>query len=218
MFQLTSSDKKKSIEELVEGAAPSSTFYLLLILSTIIVTLGLQVDSSSVVIGGMLVAPLMSPILSSAISIVMADFKFLIQSVKILALAISLVILISFFIGWVSVDNHATNEIMARVNPSMRYFLVAIASGVAAAFGLAHPKLNEVLPGVAVSVALLPPLAVVGLGVALADLYIVTGASLLFFLNLLGIVLAATIVFWFMGFYNEREMFEKKLVRRLDEN
>lgn len=216
LFKLDREDRRASVHKLVEGASPNPEFYLLLVLSTVITTLGVILNSAPIVIGGMLVAPIISPILSMAMAIVMADFKVLFQSAKVLFYSISLVAIIALIISFLSVNIEANAEILSRAEPSIGYFVVAVAAGIAAAFAFARPSLSESIPGIAVTVALLPPLVVVAIAVKMLNYEIFAGSLGLFFLNLFGIVFAATIVFSLMGFYRLRDVAEKKLEKELE--
>ena len=216
LFRLSTEERNKAVDKLVEGASPDAEFYLLLILSTIIITLGLLVDSSTVVIGGMLVAPIISPILSFAMSIVMADFELLFQSAKVLAYSIITVIIISLLISLVSLGLEINSEIASRAVTSSEFFFVALAAGTAAAFAFARPSLSEAIPGIAVTVALLPPLVVSSVAIPLASFEIFVKSMGLFSLNLLGIIFAATIIFSLMGFYRQRAEAVKKLEKEIN--
>ena len=216
LFKLTAEDRRAAIDKLVAGAAPGPEFYLLLVLSTVIVTLGVLLDSAAVVIGGMLVAPIIAPILSLAMSIVMADVKLLIQSAKVLIVSMVLILIIALLISLTSLQLEPNTEILSRVQSSVAYLIVAIAAGVAAAFAFARPKLSEAIPGIAVTVALLPPLVVAAIGIPLGDFGITVSSLGLFGLNFIGIVFAAMIIFSFMGFYQQREQAVKKLEKELE--
>lgn len=213
LFKLTASEQRNAIDKLIAGAAPQTEFYLLLILSTVITTIGLLLDSMTVVIGGMLVAPIISPILSIAMAIVMADFKLLWQAVKVLSASIAIVMIIALFISLISVGIEVNSEIAARGVVSFGFFFVALAAGIAAAFAFSRPSLSEAIPGIAVTVALLPPLVVVAIAIPLADYGLFVKSLGLFGLNILGIITAATMVFSLMGFYRQR----KQAVERLEQ-
>lgn len=216
LFKLNQEERNTAIDKLVSGASPGAEFYMLLILATIITSLGVLLDSAAVVIGGMLVAPIISPILSLSMSIVMADFKLLFQSAKVLLGSISVVVIISLVIGLFYLNVELTGELTSRAVTSVGYLVVAIAAGVAAAFAFARPSLSEAIPGIAVTVALLPPLVVVALAITLADSEIFVKSLGLFLLNLLGIIFAAIIVFSLMGFYGQRKQAEKKLEKEIE--
>lgn len=215
LFNLTAAERDGSVQKLVNGASPGAEFYLLLILSTVITTLGLLVDSATVVIGGMLVAPIISPILSFAMSIVMADFTLLWQSTKVLLASVAMVLVIALLISLVYAGLEINSEIASRAVTSFSYFFVALAAGTAAAFAFARPSLSEAIPGIAVTVALLPPLVVVAIAIPLASYELFVKSLGLFSLNLLGIITSATIIFSLMGFYRQRKQAEQELKKEL---
>ncbi len=195
---------------IVKASSPVPTYFLLLVLSIVIVTIGLVLDNAAVVIGGMLVSPLLSPILSLGMGVVISDMKLIYRSGYVLLKSLAIVVAISIFIAWIS-DFELNAEITSRVNPSLSYFYVAIASGVAAAFSYIKEEFEERLVGVAVAIALLPPLSVTGIGIALLNPEIVFGSLELFAANLIGIVLATVIVFSLFGFYTVKGAVAKEL-------
>jgi len=111
---------------------------------------------------------------------------------------------------------HDTAEVLSRTEPSLIHLFVAIIAGAAVTYMLARPEWNDALPGVAIAVALVPPLAVVGVGVAALDMSIVSGALMVFLLNLIGIVGTAIFIFLMMNL-SEKENIAESTVRREDE-
>jgi len=209
--RLTKVQKKATVSRLFEESAPSYDFFLMLILSSIIVALGLLIDNVVVIIGGMLVAPILFPILSFAMGVVVGDHKLMKRSTVVIFQSIFVVIIISLIIAFLALKKELTVEITSRVYPSLAYFLIALFSGGAAAYALARPSLSEILPGVAISVSLIPPLAVLGIAISFFEWSIIIGALGLFFLNFLGIVFAAVLVFSVLKFYEVKEVIEKKI-------
>lgn len=177
------------------GADPSFTYYFLLFLSVVISTLGLVANSSATIIGAMIIAPLMGPILGIAFSMIMANRRLLRRSsLSVLTgtlLAISTSALISQAVGIEAL----TPEIRARVSPTLIDLGVALAAGAAGAFAKSRRTIADALPGVAIAVALVPPLSVIGIGIASNSQSVTLGASLLFLTNLTGIVFSGGLVF-----------------------
>jgi uncharacterized hydrophobic protein (TIGR00271 family) len=175
-------------------------FYALMSLAAAIAILGLLLDSGAVIIGAMLVAPLMSPILAMALGIVQGNARMLrragISTFKGAILAIAVATVITGLVPAL----RPTSEIMARVEPNLLDLLVALAAGAAAAYATSRSSVAAALPGVAISVALVPPLCVVGYGVGSSDFEIAGGSLLLFLTNLAGIVLVGALVFLLLGF------------------
>jgi uncharacterized hydrophobic protein (TIGR00271 family) len=186
-------------EAMSNGAKPGVNYFVLIVLSCIIATLGLLLNSGAVVIGAMLVAPLMSPILAFSLGMVVGDVRLIRLSIEAVFKGVALAIIIAVFIGVFSPLKDLTDEIMARTQPTLLDLVVALASGMAGAYALAHKDVSAALPGVAIAAALMPPLGVVGLGLSLGDAQVTGGAFLLFVTNIASISLAGAIVFVLLG-------------------
>jgi uncharacterized hydrophobic protein (TIGR00271 family) len=177
-------------------------FYLLLTLSALVATMGLVRNSPAVVIGAMLLSPLMTPILAFTASLVMG------WPVRAGRTAIRLVLATAFVIGTAYLLPAAlkvpTNvvipaEILARTNPRMAELLIGLCAGIAAAYMVIHKETVSVLPGVAISVALVPPLCAAGLLAYLEEYTLASQAFVLYATNLVAIILTAGIVLLFTG-------------------
>jgi uncharacterized hydrophobic protein (TIGR00271 family) len=186
-------------EAMSDSASPGVNYFVLIVLSCIIATLGLLLDSAAVVIGAMLVAPLMSPILGFSLGMVLGDVRLIRLSIEAVFKGVALAIIIAVFIGVLSPFRELTGEIMARTQPNLFDLTVALASGMAGAYALARKDVSAALPGVAVSAALMPPLGVAGLGLSLGEPQVAGGAFLLFATNIASISLAGAIVFVLLG-------------------
>lgn len=182
-------------------------FSILLALSVIIASFGILTDSTAVVIGGMLVAPLMTPVLGVAAATVMAWPRRLGAALLQVAIAsvgaIALAWLVSFLAPNGVYALVLPGELLSRTEPTMLDLGIALAAGAAGAYVLVHKESVSALPGVAVAVALVPPLTVVGISLGLGDYDDARGAALLYLTNLAGIVLAAMVVFLLTGFVPE---------------
>ncbi len=183
-----------------EEGSINSTFAILLILATAIATLGLFINSSSVVIGAMILAPLMQPIVSLSMGVLRQDENLTKNSFKTIIIGIFLTLVTAMLLTDVTPIRELTAEMSSRLSPTILDMLVAIASGVAAAYVKNNEKILASLAGVAIAVALVPPLAVSGIGLGWGDFHIFYNAFLLFLTNLIGIVLAAALTFFVMGF------------------
>lgn len=219
---LSESDKTRAVRQLITESTPDFDFFLLVMLSVLMATLGLLVDSPSIVIGSMLIAPILSPILSISLGLVMSDGKLLIRSIvtifKASVLGIVSAALVTLLFKSV-VGGSLTSEILARTEPSLIYFFVAVVAGFAVSYTLVKPDLSETLPGIAVAVALIPPLSVIGVGIAKLDGDIVSGSLILYLINVIGIVFASMISFALMNLYGKRKVADatiKKEEKRLE--
>ena len=184
------------------SSVPSFSFHFMLGLSTIIATLGLLSNSAAVIIGAMIVAPLMGPIVGMAYSTAMGNRRLLRRSsftvFKGILLTIGVAWLVALIIGLDSVDT----EILSRTKPTLIDFGIAMAAGAAGAFANTRRSISSAMPGVAIAVALVPPLSVVGIGLAQGSGDIAFGALLLFLTNLICIVFFGSLVFLFQSYGN----------------
>lgn len=194
------------LNQLSQASSPNFDFFLLVVLSSSIATFGLITDSAAVVIGAMLVAPLMSPILGLSLASVAGERQMFNRAVYALVRGVFLAILLSWFISWIAmllpfdVFQALPGEVYSRTRPTPFDLGIALAGGVAAAYALAQPHISAALPGVAIATALVPPLCTVGVGIALQRVDIAMGALLLFITNLVTISFAGIMVFAALGF------------------
>ncbi len=206
-----------------QSSSPDFDFFLLVFLSCVIATLGLLTDSAAVIIGAMLVAPLMSPIIGLGLASITGDSRLLGNATTALLRGAVLAILISFLISWINTHlpfvvlqgQELPGEVQARVSPSPIDLGIALAGGLAAAFALAMPNISAALPGVAIATALMPPLCTIGVGLALGRWNVAAGASLLFITNAVTIAFAATLVFFALGFSPRPRNGTRRLPRSL---
>lgn len=203
---LSDDERAKVLEQLSRASSPNFDFFLLVILSTSIATFGLITDSTAVVIGAMLVAPLMSPILGLSLASVAGEEQMFERAVYALARGALLAVFLSCAISWIAqllpfdIFQTLPQEIVARTRPTPFDLGIALAGGAAAAYSLAQAHLSAALPGVAIATALVPPLCTVGIGLSLRRPEIAYGAALLFGANLVAISFAGILVFAALGF------------------
>ncbi len=180
-------------------------FWALLTLASAIATFGLYADSVATVIGAMIVAPLMLPIMGLAFGISIGDRKAIGTSALVslggIATAIAVGYLLSFLIPN-AFDVTANQQIMARTAPRLVDLLAALATGLAGAFAIGRKDVSDTLPGVAIAISLVPPLANVGILLGSGRPDLARGSLLLFVTNYLAIVLTGAFVFGLMGFPN----------------
>jgi uncharacterized hydrophobic protein (TIGR00271 family) len=189
-----------------EGAEPKVDFFVMIALSAAIATFGLLLNSPAVIIGAMLVAPLMAAIFGLSLGVVRGDLRLLRQATSATLRGVLLAILVAALFTLVVPLVTPQNEITSRTQPSLLDLGVALASGAAGAYALSRKEVSAALPGVAIAAALVPPLAAVGIGLALWTKgypdagQIAAGALLLFATNLVAISAAGGLVFLWLGF------------------
>lgn len=200
--------QKETVETLTEESRANVDFYVLLAGSTIITTFGLVLNNSVVVIGGMLVAPLLFPILALGMGVTTSSKQAIKRSLAIIGESVFLVAVISFFTAFLLNAKEVTTTMQFASQTTIIHFLIAFTSGVMASFAWVRQNINASLPGIAVSVSLLPPLATFGIGISMFEKTITSGALFLFIVNLLGIAIASVIVFALFGFSNMQKVQE----------
>ncbi len=203
LFSYASEERFKELFlSLREEAKINMHYVMLMILSTLLASIGLFANSSAVVIGAMLLAPLMAPIVSLAMGMLRADENILKNSILKITVGIALALGASAGLALLLPELALTDEMRARINPNLLDMGVAIFSGMAAAYSKSFKEIAQSLAGVAIAVALVPPLSVAGIGLGQGNMDVFLGAFLLFFTNLVGISIAATFTFQILGFSN----------------
>ena len=210
--QLSKDDRQGSCQRVSEASAPKPSYYVLIVLSTLIAGYGLVSNSTATVIGAMIVAPLMGPILGLALGTVLGDVRMFQRSLLAEFTGVILVILTGMIVAAAVGPTHidfAGSEIAGRTSPTLFDLAIGLAAGLAGAYCTVHPGLQSSVAGVAIAVALVPPLAVTGLTGAgwitgESPFEPVFGSFMLFFTNLLTIELASGLVFLGTGFRHIR--------------
>lgn len=200
--------RKKTEERLTQHHTDQKNFYVLIILAGAIATLGLILDAPAIVIGAMVVAPLITPVFGLSLNLLVFNFKQAGISFLMILGGTAVAILASIIMTWfvMFIDGHTiilTSEIISRTQTGILYFIIALLSGVAGAYSYAKPEILASIAGIAISVAVIPPIAVSGIGIATLDLALVESSLSLYLLNLVGISFGSILMFVSLGFGNE---------------
>ena len=169
--------------------------------ATVIACYGLLANSSAVVIGAMIVAMLLGPILGCALALVDSNTDLLKQALLTLLVGVLNIMIVAFIIGLAHSDIPITDEIIARTAPNILDLMIALSGGAAGAYATVAPRLSAAFVGVAIATALVPPLSSSSLLLARGEYHLASGAFLLAFTNILAIQLASSTVMWFTGFH-----------------
>lgn len=175
----------------------------LLVLASAIATYGLIGDSVATVIGAMIVAPLMLPIMGLAFSISIGDRKAIVSSILVGVGGMATSILVGFVLSQVmssGFDPTSSSQIMSRTSPRLVDLAAALATGLAGAFATGRKDISDTLPGVAIAISLVPPLANVGILLAYGETHLALGSLLLFITNYFAILLTGAFIFALLGF------------------
>jgi uncharacterized hydrophobic protein (TIGR00271 family) len=180
-----------------------TNFFVLLLLATVIATYGVISDSVATVIGAMIVAPLMGPIMATAAAVVMGSTRRALRSLALVAAGVVSVILFSLALSWlvpdVTISFTENGEIASRISPGLTALLTALAAGAAGAYIMAREEIADSMGGVAIAISLVPPLCVVGIALNQGHWDAALGAFMLFLTNFLAILLAGGVTFMLGG-------------------
>ena len=197
----------KLVDRLNNSSRWNFDFIALISFSTLIAALGLVRNSGAVVIGAMLIAPLMTPLVGIGFAMVQGNLQLIRQSLRSLIFGFALAFVIGVVVGaFVTLFGfHSASELVeirelqARNNPNLLDLIVALVSGIAGAYAWGRPNLVSALPGVAIAAALVPPIATSGIALSCLSFQLSLGSLLLFLTNIVTIILGCTIVFWAVG-------------------
>lgn len=208
---ITSNDKNQIIKDLVENSSPRRDFFMMTALSSLMATFGILLNNTPILIGAMLVAPLLYSILSLGLGVVILDKKLILRSVITIGKSFALCIALSVGIGMIfkeKAQNISSFFLFAK-DISIGYFIVAIISGLAGALATIKPNMNEAMPGIAISVALVPPVSTLGIALSLLDPIMIHQSFNIFVINVIGVLIASIFIFATSKFYHCRKTIKR---------
>ncbi|MFH1451127.1 MAG: DUF389 domain-containing protein [bacterium] len=215
LLEISEREQYQTINELLAKSKPSTSYYTLLVLSAFIVACGLLLNNASIVIGGMLVTPVLTPVLVVALALSTGETGFLKNGILLLIIKSFLIVfagsLIMAFIFGASKEHFLFEN---TIKTASLYFIVAVASGVAATLAWTRKEISEVLPGISIAVSLVVPTSLVGVSLASFNFEAVRFYFLVFVFNLLGIIMGSIIVFSLLKFYRAGERLHRENISR----
>lgn len=210
-------DDKASEEEIIENVRKGIEFrgmnLWVLIFAIFIASIGLNVNSTAVIIGAMLISPLMGPIMGIGLGIGINDFELIKKSYKNLGVAVLISVLTSTVYFLITPLSDAQSELLARTTPTIWDVFIALFGGLAGIVAATRKSISNVIPGVAIATALMPPLCTAGFGLATSNLSFFFGAFYLFFINSVFISLATYIIVRFLKFQKKEFLDPQKEAR-----
>ena len=162
---------------------------VILMCSIFIASIGLNMNSTAVIIGAMLISPLMTPIIGLGFGLAIFDTRLIKQSLGVLFTQVLVSLFVSTLYFWISPLSYASSELIARTSPTIWDVLIAIAGGIAGVIGSRKKEANNIVPGVAIATALMPPICTAGYGLANGNVRFLFGALYLFLINCVFIML-----------------------------
>jgi uncharacterized hydrophobic protein (TIGR00271 family) len=209
--------EQETIEEIKRGVAFRGANLWILMFAILICSIGLNVNSTAVVIGAMLISPLMGPIMGVGMGVGINDIELIVKSMKNLAIAVAISVLTSTLYFLITPLTEAQSELLARTTPTLWDVLIALFGGLAGIVAGSRREKSNAIPGVAIATALMPPLCTSGYGLATGQWHYFVGAFYLFFINSVFISLATVVIVRALG-YSKKEFLNPKRelqVRRL---
>jgi len=218
---LSASDKYRAVDDLIEESREDGDYYLLLVLSSVIIAAGILLANSSVLIGGMLITPVLNPILLVALGISTSKTEVLKRTGRLIFKSAMVIVVISFLAGLVfSIPENGDFYRKAIFDNSLTsaflYFLVAFSAGIAATFAWVRKEVSNTLPGISIAVALVPPLSMIGIWLATLQLDLMRYFLSIFLFNMIGIIMGSMIVFSMLGFYKTGFHITKKIEEEVE--
>lgn len=209
-------DEAVTVDTIKSGVEFKGASLWILIFAIFVASLGLNVNSTAVIIGAMLISPLMGPIMGIGLSVGISDFELLKKSLKSLIVATVFSVITSTLYFYLTPIDEAQSELLARTSPTIYDVMIAFFGGLAGIVALFTKDKGNVIPGVAIATALMPPLCTAGFGLATGDLLYFLGAFYLYFINSVFISLATFIGVRVMKFSKKEFVNPQraKLVRR----
>lgn len=207
-------DELETIEYISKNVEFRGANLWILIFAIFVASVGLNVNSTAVVIGAMLISPLMGPIMGIGMAAGINDFELLKRSLRNLAVAVFIAILTSSIYFTFTPLDDAQSELLARTEPTIWDVLIALFGGLAGIVAGSRKEKSNAIPGVAIATALMPPLCTAGYGLATMNLYYFIGAFYLFFINSVFISLSTYLIVRFMK-YPKKEFLDEKKEKRV---
>jgi uncharacterized hydrophobic protein (TIGR00271 family) len=186
--------------ELLTESTPDPSYLILIISSCAIASFGLLSNSTAVIIGAMIIAPLILPIRGLAFGALAGNIVMFRRGLAAVALGTALAVALSWMFGKLVGISNFGSEVLARSEPTLLDLGVAVVAGGISGYAKVQPKISESLAGTAIAVALMPPICVVGLGLSQSNWNLSQGAMLLYLTNLLGITLSCMVTFLLAGY------------------
>lgn len=197
-------------ENILDGVNIGGANFIILMCAIIIASVGLNMNATAVIIGAMLISPLMGPIIAIGYSVGIYNLKLLKKSAIILIIEIFISITTATIYFSLSPISSAGSEILSRTSPNIWDVIIAFTGGIAGIIGITRKKSGNILPGVAIATALMPPLCTSGYGLATRNIHIFLGAGYLFFINSFFIALSTLLVVKFMKIPTRNTLSEVK--------
>lgn len=202
-------DKNKVLEDVKSGISFRGSNLWVLACAIVVASVGLNVNSTAVIIGAMLISPLMGPIVGAGFSLGTYDFVLLRKSIKNLIISTIVSLFVATIYFYLSPLKETQSELLARTSPNFYDILIAFFGGLVGVIAITRVEKGNPIPGVAIATALMPPLCTAGYGIAIWDLSFFLGAIYLYIINCVFICIATFIIVKYLKFPSVEQIGEK---------
>jgi len=216
IFNVKNTDLYRAVNDLIDEGNPNGTYYTLLIISSIIIAAGNLLANSAILIGGMLVTPVLTPVLIIALAITVGKPNLLRRTAILIAKSVGIIMGVSLIAGLLfPVPNNAAFFDVPLFNDSLQagflYFIVAFMSGLAATLSWVRKNEAHILPGISIAVSLVPPVSLSAILLASGNFVEMRFFMLIFLFNIVGVIMGSLIVFSLLKVYRSGAMITKKV-------
>jgi len=212
LFNINRGDKKEVIENIIEDSSPRKSFFVMITASAIICSVGIAQNNAAVIIGGMLLAPMLSPILAISLGIALFDIKLLLRSIRVTFWGFLAAFVFSYLtVLLIDIPETFNHEMTLRIVPNIESLIVAIVAGVGGTLSLIKKELQKFLVGIAIAVALIPPISMGAIALRMLEFPEVYSSLANFLINLFGITISSLFIFLASKIYTSRKVADKEL-------
>ncbi|MFT5180087.1 MAG: putative hydrophobic protein (TIGR00271 family) [Candidatus Paceibacteria bacterium] len=209
-------DRYRAIDDLIEESRPTHAYFTLLILSSVIIASGLLLANSPILIGGMLVTPVLNPILLIALGITVSRPRLIKRTAILILKSVAVIFGISFVAGILFSapevsDLYRESLFDNSLRAAFLYFLVAFTSGIAATFSWIRKEITNVLPGISIAVSLVPPISMVAIWLSMGQIDLMRFFLMVFLFNMFGIIMGGLVIFSLLRFYSAGQHIKDKV-------
>lgn len=208
-LRMDQADDREIDKNIREGLELNGTYLWTLMCAILIASIGLNINSTAVIIGAMLISPLMGPIMGIGYGVGIYDFRLIHKALKNLAIATVISFITSALYFYITPLNSAQSELLARTSPTIWDLLIALFGGLAGIIGVTRKEKSNVIPGVAIATALMPPICTAAYGFVHGNIGFVLGAFYLYLLNCIYIAVSSILIIWFIQPVSRREINDK---------
>ena len=207
-------NRDQVVENIIEASTPRKSFFAVVAVSSIVCTAGLLMDNVVLIIGAMLIAPMLSAILSLSLGIVVRNAKLFYRSILVVFKAVLLLFVAAFGIAmFFDVSQEISYEILLKSNFSLEIFVIALVVGFVATLSFIRKELSQYITGTAIAVTIIPPVCISAIALRMGYTDFFLSALWIFFINFMGIIISSMLVFLATKFHHSR----KRVVTELKE-